>query len=93
MNITISGSITVKDRSGQTHTIQANDIAFDEVSVIMQAQGPCRTYEGVCEEDNWFVAISVEEYPEGSPNGHMIETSNCQLIGDGINCGNGDVGM
>ena len=90
MPITITGSVIVQDNNGQQHTINSEDIPFEE-SQTEQAQGSCITHEGRWEGKDWSVDISVEEYPSGACNGHTISTENCTVVKDNIKCQNGGV--
>lgn len=86
MPLSISGTIEVQDNNGQNHIIDADDMGFDIVETGEGSMGPKRTYEGIYEDEeiDLTVTVNVEEYPIGAPNGHETEVEGGSLIHDNL---------
>ncbi|MAC95427.1 MAG: hypothetical protein CMC96_07985 [Flavobacteriales bacterium] len=76
----VQGSITVTDNNGNQHTINAEDLDFQEVERHEREMGPEVIYTGEvqAEDSSWSATVQVTEYPLGQQEGDEdIETDNC----------------
>ena len=62
----VTGSITITDQNGTQHTINSNELDFQEVERHQRQMGNEVMYSAEVGDDDWSVTVEVWEYPLGS---------------------------
>lgn len=84
MGFTITGNIVIIDNSGITHTIDVEDMDFDNDSEENAPMGPKTTHRGTWDNGNVEVTVDIEEYPIGTNNGIIIDVEGGVLSSNNI---------
>lgn len=78
----VSGSILVTDNHGNQHTLDADDLNFEEVARYNKQMGSEVQYLAESDYGDWSITIEVWEYPKGAYNHHDITVDGGSHTGD-----------
>lgn len=78
----VKGTIIVTDQKGEKHTINADDLDFEEVERHQREMGPEIRHMTEADYGGWSITAEVWEYPQGSYNHHEITVEGASHEGD-----------
>lgn len=83
--ITVEGSIQVRDKKNNIHTIDGDDFDLDHVSTDNdKPMGPGLIYEATIENEDIEVTLMVSEYPAGGYETHDVTVDKGTLVSNNI---------
>jgi hypothetical protein len=77
----VKGTIIVTDQKGKKHTINADDLDFEEVERHPQQMGPEIRYSAENIYEGWSITVDVWEYPLGDKNHEDIDVGDLKYEG------------